>query len=50
LEIKFWLAGVSKPGYLLNGFRYLEKDVHRPEGISLFEHVLKVMDPYILTG
>ena len=49
--IKFWLAVDSKSTYLLNGFPYLGKDVHRPEGIPLSEHiVLKLMDPYLLKG
>lgn len=49
--IKFWLAVDSKSTYLLNGFPYLVKDVRRPDGISLSEHVvMKLMDPYLGKG
>jgi hypothetical protein len=49
--IRFLLAVDSKSTYLLHGFPYLGKDVNRPEGIPLSEHiVLKLMYPYLLNG
>ena len=49
--IKFWLAVDTKSTYLLNGFPYLGKDVHRPDGTPLSEHVvMKLLDPYLGKG
>ena len=49
--IKFWLAVDAKTKYLVNGFPYLGKDLHRSSSESLSEHVvMALMEPFLNCG
>ena len=44
-RVKLWLAIDASSKYLLNGFPYLGKDVHRPSNQPVSEYiVLQLMD------